>query len=135
MNLGKVCKESSMETSKLIATIFGVLYLSVGVGMYTSRAHYEKLLSDMGTPPWAIYFAGILALLAGILIVTFHNIWEASWVTLITLFGWMGAIKGVLLLAFPEKFMKLIGSSTWVLRYGWLVIGLGLIFCYLGLFT
>ena len=66
-----------------------------------------------------LYIGGILALLFGLLIVLFHNIWEASWTVIITIFGWIGIIKGIWLIIFPDlvrKFSKIYQKHTSLLR-------------------
>ena len=52
----------------------------------------------------ALYLGGIMAVVAGLLIVTFHNIWEPSWIVVITVFGWLSLLKGLMLLTFPKAF-------------------------------
>ena len=57
-----------------------------------------------------IYFGGILALFFGLLILLFHNVWAANWTAVITLFGWIGLIKGACLIIIPEKMKKVAES-------------------------
>ena len=52
------------------------------------------------------YLGGCFALIIGLLIVNTHNVWEASWVVIITLIGWLGLIKGICVFMFPENLKK-----------------------------
>lgn len=119
-----------------IAKILALVYLAIGAGMIMNGKYYKKLIDDMMASPATIYLGGIMALIAGFLIVSYHNIWSQDWTVVITLFGWMGLIKGVTLLAFP-KAMRAITKSM-MKKWNFSVLGfcaiiLGLVFGYLGM--
>ena len=57
-----------------------------------------------------IFLAGFLALLAGLAIVNTHNLWTAGWPVIITIFGWLAVIGGVIRMAFPAL-TKSIGEA------------------------
>jgi hypothetical protein len=48
-----------------------------------------------------IFIAGFLALLGGLAIVNTHNLWVAGWPIIITIFGWLAVIGGIIRIAFP----------------------------------
>lgn len=45
---------------------------------------------------------GYLSLFLGLVSVLLHNEWTLSWHILITIFGWLALIKGVIVIAWPE---------------------------------
>jgi hypothetical protein len=45
---------------------------------------------------------GYASLFLGLASVLLHNYWVANWHVLITIFGWLALIKGVLVIAWPE---------------------------------
>jgi hypothetical protein len=45
---------------------------------------------------------GFLSLFLGLASVLLHNVWELNWHVLITIFGWLALIKGILVIAWPE---------------------------------
>ena len=45
---------------------------------------------------------GYLSLFLGLVSVLLHNEWTLSWHVLITIFGWLALIKGVIVIAWPE---------------------------------
>ena len=57
--------------------------------------------------PWMV---GLVALLIGLTIVNVHNFWIAGWPVIITLFGWLAIIGGIIRMAFPA-FTKSIGEA------------------------
>jgi hypothetical protein len=45
---------------------------------------------------------GLLSLILGLASVVLFNRWSLSWSALVSLFGWLALLKGVLVLAWPE---------------------------------
>lgn len=45
---------------------------------------------------------GLLSLILGLASVVLYNRWPPSWRALVSLFGWLALLKGVLVLAWPE---------------------------------
>lgn len=91
-----------METSMLIARIIGPCYIIIALGMMFNRKFYQKVMDDFCKNTALLLYGGLLALVIGILIVLSHNVWAANWTVIITIFGWLGIIKGVWMLVFPE---------------------------------
>lgn len=124
-----------METSTLIARLFAPLYLSIGLGMFLSPKYYKKMLGELTHATTLAYLGGTIALVIGVLIVTYHNAWEGNWTLIITLMGWLTLLKGVLLLMIPEPFIELISpliKSRALPVVGAVALGLGLILGYFG---
>ena len=125
-----------METSIFIAKILGLVYLVFGLGMLISgdyyRKSFEKIIKDPFSP---LYLGGVVDLVVGFLIITYHNIWVSNWVVLVTIVGWLALLKGFSLLVFPKSMMKF--SASFIKKKNWLpyslfVLVLGLIFGYYG---
>ncbi|MBU2524882.1 hypothetical protein KKG71_06845 [Patescibacteria group bacterium] len=124
-----------METSILIAKLLAVVYVFVGLGMIINPKYYSTTINDMIKNPLMFYFGGIMATVAGVLMITYHNIWEYSWVGVITLFGWIALVKGFMLFVFPthvkfwQSFFKKCNCMS---IYGVVVTAAGLFFGYFG---
>lgn len=95
-----------METSLLIARILGAYILIVGIGMLLNLKNAQKIIDDFKSNAAVVYMGAIMSLFFGLLIVNFHNVWEMSWVVVITIFGWAGIVKGALLIARPQIMTK-----------------------------
>jgi hypothetical protein len=50
---------------------------------------------------------GVMALVVGFLLVTFHNTWTKDFSVIITILGWMALIKGILILVGPKLMVSL----------------------------
>ena len=125
-----------METSFFIAKIIALIYLVIGIGLVANPKYYHKMFDKLINNSSMLFFSGILALVAGYLLVSYHNIWEGGWIVVITVFGWLSLIKGAFILMFPnsmKKFSKgLFKTSDAFLVDGLIIIILGLIFGYFG---
>lgn len=124
-----------MDLSMLLAQALGVMYLAVGLGMLLSGDYYKKAIQDMVKDAGTLYLGGVMALMIGFFMVTFHNVWE-GWPILVTLIGWLALIKGLVILIFPKmmmdwsaKMMKHMSNLSWV------VLVLGAVFTYFGFFA
>jgi len=120
----------------LIAKYFALIYFTYGLGLLLNKKFYQKMIIEYLKSGAGLILGGLLALIIGLSLVIYHNIWETSWVLIITLFGWAALIKGVIILLFPEEVSKL--ALKWyknqklINLVAVLSILLGLMFGYLG---
>ena len=96
-----------MENSIFLAKILGPYCIIVGAGVLFNVKIYQKVMEDFCKNSALLYLGGIFALLFGLLILQFHNVWAANWTVIITIFGWGGLIKGAWLIIFPNSLTKL----------------------------
>lgn len=127
-----------MSTSILIAKLLGLMYVFVGLGMLLSGKYYKKMFDSFIKELGAVYIGGLMALVVGFLIVTYHNVWQ-GWPILVSLIGWLALIKGFMLLVLPEvfmdKFKSMFKTAKCVNWVGVFALLLGAVFCYFGFFS
>ena len=99
-----------MATSRYLAKLIGPLLLAVGVGMLVNAPLYRVMGAQFLHSVPLIYLSGLLALPVGIAIVLAHNVWEASWRVLITVFGWLAVIGGAVRIVVPQ-FVQHVGGA------------------------
>ncbi|MBN3509843.1 hypothetical protein JYB55_13440 [Mycolicibacterium septicum] len=91
-----------MTTQTFFALFWGWLTIIV-VAMFFTRPqalHDVKRLIVENRAFGLTY--GYLSLFLGLASVLLHNVWELNWHVLITIFGWLALIKGVIVIAWPE---------------------------------
>ncbi len=96
-----------MENSVLLAKIMGPLFSIILIGVLLNLKAYQKVIGDFFKNSALVYLGGVMALLFGLLIIQFHNVWKLDWVIVITILGWLGLIKGAVLVVYPNAMAKL----------------------------
>lgn len=92
----------SMDTSILLARLIGPLFVVVSIGFFVNREHYTRMTETFLKNAELYYFSGALAFIAGIAIITFHNLWVTDWRIVITVIGWLSLTKGLVRILFPN---------------------------------
>jgi uncharacterized protein YjeT (DUF2065 family) len=90
-----------METSILIARLIGPLLVMTGLIMLVTSQAVQDMAREFLASRALIFIAGVLALLGGLAIVNTHNVWTAGWPVIITIFGWLAVIGGIVRMGFP----------------------------------
>jgi hypothetical protein len=68
-----------------------------------AQATVEIMKAIVQNPP-LLFIAGLMGVTAGLAIVLAHNVWSGGALPiLVTLFGWAGLLKGLLLLVLPPE--------------------------------
>ena len=74
-----------------------------------NRKAFQRVMDDFCKNAALVFYGGVLALVIGVVIVLTHNVWVADWTVIITIIGWLGLIKGIWIIVFPNtvsKFMQ-----------------------------
>jgi hypothetical protein len=127
-------RESQART-RAFARVIGP-WLVIVPGIIALRAPSMGVLAaDFFRSDLFVWFAGALLLFAGLLIIAFHQYWSSVAAVIISLFGWVLALRGVLLMAAPDLYerggMYLIAVPIVRLIFGVLVAA-GLYLTYVG---
>lgn len=121
-----------------IFQVFSLAYVAIGIGMLINPDIYKKLFEDFIDNGTALYFGGIMALVIGYLLVTFHNTWTKDFSVIITVLGWIALLKGILILVRPKAMIALtkaiIKKESTLKIMSVFVIIVGLLFSFLGFF-
>ena len=91
-----------MGTSVFIARIFGLCYLIIGIGFMFNRKAFQQVMVDFCKNAALVFFAGLFALVIGVVIILNHNVWVSNWTVMITIIGWAGLIKGIWMIVLPN---------------------------------
>ena len=119
-----------------IFQLLGLVYAAAGVREFIDKGSYKKIIQDSIESPALYYLFGLLALVLGFLLVLYHNEWSMSWSVIITIFGWIAFIEGILIVTYPAPFLKM---SAWMVKkekllhfYAVVPLLLGVLFLLLG---
>jgi hypothetical protein len=82
-------------------------WLVIVPGIIVLRASgISALASDFFKNGLFVWFAGALLLFAGLLIIALHQYWSSVAAVLISLFGWILALRGLVLMAAPKLYER-----------------------------
>lgn len=122
--------------SMMIAKVLGAYFLAMGIAFFINPDRFRKIFSSIANDENFLFLGGIIALLIGAVIISFHNIWVLAWPVIITILGWWAVIKGFAFVVYPgfiNYFAFIRNRSTLFYRAVSLVyIVLGLFLIYKG---
>ncbi len=110
-----------MTSSIIIARLLGSFLCVIGLSALLNPKGFKIVSQEFIETRSLIVVAGILAFIPGLAIVNFHNVWVWEWPVLITVFGWILLLGGVLRIIFYERLMRLgqkIVPREWSLKVG-----------------
>ena len=84
--------------SALLAKIFGIYFASIGFSILFNPSQFKSVVKDLLNDRHFLFLSGIMSLFIGAFVVSAHNIWTAGWPVIVTIIGWWGLAKGLLLL-------------------------------------
>lgn len=128
-----------MADSMLLAQVIGITALVKGVAVLVRPKFVRGILKDLFDNHALFYFLITTELVIGLFLVLTHNIWENSYVVIITILGWLMVIESILFLLLSEnitsKVVKKLDNDS-MYRFGAalsLIIGAYLIYAGFGL--
>ena len=100
-----------MSNSKQIAALLGPTMVAMLVAEFPL---VQPHLYDAQIPP-VVYLSGVLFLVAGLAIVRAHNIWSRNWTVLVTIYGWLFLVLGLVRMFGAAQYSQAAAStSSWM---------------------
>ncbi|WP_411816454.1 DUF2065 domain-containing protein [Hyphococcus sp. DH-69] len=96
---------SSVLTLSL-AKAFGIYMIAAGVSGLLDRDRWAAMLNEFRAHKGLTYISGVFVFALGSALVMVHNIWTDPLAIAISIFCWVAAIEGVVLIAMPDPLMK-----------------------------
>jgi uncharacterized membrane protein HdeD (DUF308 family) len=122
-----------MDASLFLAKLVGLYLLILGVLGILRHREMKSLGKELATSKVSLAISGEISLLFGLVIAIDHSIWESSWRVLITIFGYLLILKGIMRIAYPARVQRLLAHMTehsfGVCYYIMLIVGIYLTYC------
>ena len=126
-----------MDVSIFLAKLIGLYLVITSLFIIAKRDTFKAVFVDYFNHPALVLVNGVIALILGLLIVLVHNVWEWNYKVLITLFGYLSVLKGIILLFIPEwahKTSDNLSKGNFYLYEGFIFFLIGIYLTYVGFF-
>ena len=94
-----------MDTSLFLLKFWGWYCVIFFFILSFNPKRIKQIVEDLQDQKFTILIS-FLAIIIGLLNILFHNIWEANISLVVTLFGWLALLKGIMLFTFPRTTTK-----------------------------
>lgn len=115
-------QDNNLQRSKLVASLLGPMLAASTITEAINLHIYATRI------PQVTFLNGMILFAMGLAIVRFHNLWQRSWVVIITIMGWMILLSGLLRMLFPDAQQASINPVTYAVIIGLSLVGLFLTF-------
>ena len=127
-----------LQRTRVFARVMGP-WLIIVPGIIALRAsNMGTLAFDFFKSDLFVWFAGALLLFLGLMIIAFHQYWRSVAGVLISAFGWILALRGVVLMAAPGLYERAatVMGAVWLIQLMFAVlVVMGLYLSYVGWIT
>lgn len=96
-----------MTLSMNFAMFFCLYFIVFGLATLLNPRVFIDAVNDFLGSRGQMLLGGIIALLFGALVVSFHNYYMLGWPLIITILGWLSFFKGVVYLLSPQTIRRL----------------------------
>lgn len=110
-----------MTPSIFIARILGPVLVIMGLGLLVEGETFRVMAGDFLRSSALIYLSGVIALVAGLVILNLHHVWVRDWSVIITIFGWLALIGGIFRIL-ATSLVQRVGESV-LTHPRWAIVG------------
>jgi len=136
---GPTHRSAEMQNSIFIARLAGPVLAWVGLAILLRPQAFRGMVQSFMASPATLYLTGFLALVGSVALVLVHNLWSPDWRVIITVLGWVGVVKGAVIIVRPQSILSL--GGVFLARRGAVLVTaaanfiIGLILSYFGYFS
>ena len=94
--------QEAVQRTRAFARVIGPFVAAATVIVAIRLPDLSGLVDDLFTNAVLPWILGAMMLLAGLIVIAFHQYWYGITAVLISLFGWFVALRGLTLMAFPS---------------------------------
>ena len=121
-----------MANAIQMASIFGPFLMIMGVWQLFYQENMLKALTSCKNNPAVFCTHGLINLLIGLTVLTQYGLWNWNLALLVTLFGWVQLIRGLMVFFLPQLLIKLfMKDKNWLRFKGVIPIVWGFGMCWL----
>jgi hypothetical protein len=115
----------------MFARVLGPFFVIACITAVARTSEMSALMSDFAANPLWSWVAGSFVLIGGLVMIALHSYWRGTAAIVVSVMGWLVALRGLLLLAFPTAFISMANS---VISMGDLWRAICIVFVAIGLY-
>jgi len=96
--------EQSQIRTRMFARVLGPFFMIVPTTVAVRGAYMHTLFDEFKANPMWPWLYGAILLIAGLIIIAFHQYWRSPAAIIVSVVGWFLAIRGLLLLTVPRAY-------------------------------
>jgi hypothetical protein len=122
--------------TRMFARVLGPYLVIVTATAVGRASQMRTLLSEFGANSVWPWVTGAFVLLSGLIVIALHQNWRGAPAIIVSVLGWMTALKGLFLMAIPQTYISwantAVDAMAWW-RAGFVVVAVvGLYLTYVG---
>lgn len=102
--LAQIADTEQFSRTELIEWIVSCALIVVGMSLLSRPKAWIEAFEPAARHPIVPLLSGLYALLAGLVVVSAHNLWVSDVRVVVTILGWVALASGVVLLLAPEVY-------------------------------
>ena len=95
-----------MDLTLFLSQLIGIVLLVMGVSGLLYPERMKAAMQEFKRSTLFPMFDGAIALVVGVLIVLYHNVWTDIQTSIISAIGWLAVAEGLAMYLLPEDSMK-----------------------------
>lgn len=103
---------SRMSTTVFIAQLLFPIFALITISALIHPKRYKEIVKEIMKSSALLYMVSSCKLLVGTAIILYHNTWTHDRSTLITVLGWLAAVKGAIGMLFPYAMADMLEKCT-----------------------
>jgi hypothetical protein len=104
--------EQQQNRTRLFARALGPFFFIVTVTAAARASDMRTLVSDFGANPAWPWVTGAFLLMGGLVVIALHQYWRSAAAVIVSVLGWVLALRGLFLMAFPQTFMSAVNNAV-----------------------
>jgi hypothetical protein len=102
--LAQIADTEQFSRTELVEWIVSCALIVVGLSLLSRPKAWIEAFEPAARHPIVPLLSGLYALLAGLVVVSAHNLWVSDVRVVVTILGWVALASGVVLLLAPEVY-------------------------------
>jgi hypothetical protein len=96
----------------MFARVLGPFLVIVTATAVARASQMRTLLSDFDANSLWPWVTGAFVLLSGLVVIALHQYWRGTAAIVVSLLGWLTALKGLIVMAFPHTYISAAESAV-----------------------